>query len=108
MGPEDTDDHRFRLSRLFLWLFDRGLLWVTARGAVEVMQSKGIAAVVVATMVVVSLAAQEAPPAGGRGAGQGRGQSFPPPSRGGGGGGGRGGPGDKPRVAFGLSGKSKE
>src|SRR4029453_18685606 len=108
MGPEDTDDHRFRLSRSFLWLFDRVLLWLTARGAVEVMQYKGIAAVVVAAMVVVSLGAQETPPAGGRGAGQGRGQSFPPPSRGGGGGGGAAGPADKPLLYFALADKTKE
>ena len=72
------------------------------------MQSNGIAAVVVATMVVVSLGAQEAPPAGGRGAGQGRGQSVPPPSRGGGGGGGAAGPADKPLVDFALADKGKD
>jgi len=72
------------------------------------MRSKGIAAVIVATtIVVVSLGAQQTPPAGGRGAGQGRG-NFPPPSRGGGGGGGAAGPADKPLVDFALADKGKD
>jgi mono/diheme cytochrome c family protein len=74
------------------------------------MRSIVIAAVVAAMVVVVSLGAQEpqTPPAGGRGAGQGRGQTFPPPSRGGGGGGGAAGPADKPLVDFALAEKGKD
>ena len=74
------------------------------------MRSTGTAALVAGAMFVVSLGAQapQTPPAGGRGTGAGRGQTYPPPSRGGGGGGGAAGPADKPLVDFALADKGKD
>ena len=75
------------------------------------MHTAGFASLIAGTILVVSVGAQQAPqapPAGGRGAGQGRGQNFPPPSRGGGGGGGAAGPADKPLVDFALAEKGKD
>lgn len=75
------------------------------------MRHAGFASLIAGTILVVSLGAQQAPqapPAGGRGANQGRGQNYPPPSRGGGGGGGAAGPADKPLVDFALADKGKD
>src|SRR4029079_3411494 len=76
------------------------------------MRYTGFASLIAAAVVIVSLGAQQqapqTPPAGGRGAGQGRGPSHPPPSGGGGGGGGAAGPADKPLVDFALADKGKD
>jgi cytochrome c oxidase cbb3-type subunit 3 len=71
---------------------------------------RGVIGLFAGSMIVVSLVAQEpqTPPAGGRGTGTGRGQTYPPPSRGGGGGGGAAGPADKPLVDFALADKGKD